>query len=385
MVSSYRFGLQILRKNCSSSVATYQEFTETDWQRIERDWNAWWAGELERPLVVIEMIDPGVEPDVTRDQLTRFHLDMPVAQVLDFVQKRLDATHFFGDAFPKWWVNFGPGIMAGFLGARVEHQTGTTWFHHLGVESLAAIQPAYDSDNAWWQRVLAVTHGALDRWGDKIAVGLTDIGGNLDILASLRGTENLLMDVIDAPDEVDRLTRAMTDLWLRYFDELDTITRPAGRGIANWGPCWAPGRGYMLQCDFSYMISPDMCERFVLPDLTACCNAMDYAFYHMDGKGQIRHLEHLLSIENLRGIQWQPGAGQPLADSWLDLLRRIRDGGKLCQVYVTPEGALTITRELGGKGFLFYIVSDDSDEPTLTPEQINTQLEDFLSALHKEH
>jgi hypothetical protein len=25
-------------------------FTEEDWERIERDWNAWWAGELDRPL-----------------------------------------------------------------------------------------------------------------------------------------------------------------------------------------------------------------------------------------------------------------------------------------------------------------------------------------------
>jgi hypothetical protein len=28
----------------------------------------------------------------------------------------------------------------------------------------------------------------------------------------------------------------------------------------------------------------------------------------------------------------------------------------LCQVYVTAEGALTIARELGGKGFTFMII-----------------------------
>ncbi len=46
----------------------------------------------------------------------------------------------------------------------------------------------------------------------------------------------------------------------------------------------------MLQCDFAYMISPQMFERFVLPDLTACCEALEHGFYHLDGKGQIRHL-----------------------------------------------------------------------------------------------
>ena len=111
----------------------------------------------------------------------------------------------------------------------------------------------------------------------------------------------------------------------------------------------------MLQCDFAYMISPQMFERFVLPDLTACCAALDHGFYHLDGKEQIRHLDMLLSMERLRGIQWIPGAGQPPPEEWLPLLKRIRDGGKLCQLYVTAEGARTIAREIGGRGFAFCI------------------------------
>ena len=80
--------------------------------------------------------------------------------------------------------------------------------------------------------------------------------------------------------------------------------------------CPNPDRGYMLQSDVSYMISPKMFERFVLPDLKMRCNAMDYAFFHMDGKGQLPHLEHLLSLDRLRGIQWQPGDGEPMAEEW---------------------------------------------------------------------
>ena len=111
----------------------------------------------------------------------------------------------------------------------------------------------------------------------------------------------------------------------------------------------------MFQCDVSYMLSPAMFERFVLPDLAACCGAMDYAFYHLDGKGAVPHLDMLLSLERLRGIQWIPGAGSPPAQEWLPLLRRIRDGGKLCQVAVQPKGALDIARALEGKGFEFVI------------------------------
>ena len=111
----------------------------------------------------------------------------------------------------------------------------------------------------------------------------------------------------------------------------------------------------MLQCDFCYMISPDMFERFVLPDLKACCDHLDYGFYHLDGKGQIPHLDLLLSIERLRGIQWVTGDGTLPPEKWPQLLKRIVDAGKLCQLNVSPNGARTIVKHLGGRGFAFHV------------------------------
>jgi hypothetical protein len=347
-------------------------FSDNDWERIERDWNAWWAGELDRALVVIEVTEPN--PNQDWSHLTKYGLDTPVDQVLDNWQYILEATHWLGDAYPKWWVNYGPGTMAAFLGSRPSWTPDTTWFWPLeGVNSLADIHPLYDSNNPWWLRVQEVTRQAVERWKNEVLVGTTDIGGSLDILASLRKTEKLLFDLTDTPEEVERLVREIIPLWLRYYDELYATTSLAGRGNACWGPVWSPGKGYMLQSDFCTMISPRMFERFVMPDLVACCDHLDYAFYHLDGKGELPHLDHLLSIERLRGIQWQPGDGQPLADHWLPLLKRIRDGGKLCQVYVTCAGAATIQRELGGKGFLMQIVNE-----SLTQDQAKAFVREFF-------
>ena len=152
----------------------------------------------------------------------------------------------------------------------------------------------------------------------------------------------------------------VTQLWLKYYQAQLDITNQSGRGCTGWAHIWAPGSAYMLQCDFSYMISPRMFKRFVMPDLEACCAKLDYAFYHLDGKGEIPHLEHLLALDRLRGIQWVPGAGAPEPEEWLPLLKRIRDAGKLCQLYVSAEGALKIVRELGGKGFALYVMDQMS-------------------------
>jgi len=337
-------------------------FTEQDWERIERDWTAWWAGDLERPLVMIESQEPSqgiVLPDVSpwEDILpASFPLDTSVDQVLDHYQVCLESRRFHGDAWPRWWPNFGPGIVAAFLGAWVHCVPGTVWFEPAAQESVEDLNPTYDADNVWWRRIQALTRAAVGRWGDQVSVGHTDLGGNLDILASLRTTQQLLFDLYDAPDEVARLADEITRLWLRYYDELYAIIEAAGRGITPWAAIWSPGRCYMLQSDFAYMISPQMFERFVLPDIATCCEVLDHAFYHLDGKGQIRHLDMLLSVERLRGIQWVPGSGQPPPEEWLPLLKRIRDAGKLCQLYVTPQGARTIVRELGGCGFALYIM-----------------------------
>ena len=354
-------------------------FTERDWERIECDWTAWWAGELDRPLVMIESVEPPagvVLPDVY-NFTSNFPLDMPADAVLDRYQAHLEATRFYGDAWPKWWPNFGPGIVAGFLGTQVHSVPGTVWFEPApGADEvgIADLHLVYDASNVWWQRVRELTRTAVERWGGRVSVAHTDLGGNLDILASLRATQGLLLDLCDAPDEVARLIGEITQLWLRYYDELDTIIQEAGQGTTPWAAIWSPGRCYMLQSDFAYMISPRMFERFVLPDIAACCEALDHGFYHLDGKGQIPHLDMLLSLERLWGIQWIPGDGQPPPEEWLPLLKRIRDGGKLCQLYVSPEGARTIVRELGGRGLALRIDQGMSQD----------EVEDFLRALAAE-
>jgi 5-methyltetrahydrofolate--homocysteine methyltransferase len=214
---------------------------------------------------------------------------------------------------------------------------------------------SYDAENVWWKRAKELTAATVERYGGRLVVGHTDLGGNLDVLASFRETELLLFDLIDHPEEVERLAGQITKLWLRYYDELDAIIRPTCRGTTCWTPLFSTGKTYMMQCDFSYMISPAMFERFVMPDLVACCEHLDHGFYHLDGKGEIPHLDLLLSIPRLRGIQWIPGDGQPPPEEWLPLLKRIRDGGKLCQVFVGPEGARRIVKNLGGRGFLLVI------------------------------
>jgi hypothetical protein len=338
-------------------------FADADWERIERDYTAWWAHELPRPLVYLE----GSEPDTNvaypemESFVTNYPWELPAEEIVARVTAHMEAVRYYGDAYPRWFVNMGPGILAAFLGAQVHSVPNTVWFSPAEMQDLREMHLHYRAENRWWQRAQDLTRAAVTAWGAQVQVSHTDLGGNLDVLASLRTTEGLLLDLYDAPEEIDRLAREVTNLWLEHYDRLDAIIQPADpaasrcRGRSPWAPIWSHETTYMFQSDFAYMISPAMFERYVIPDLVACCDHIEHGFYHLDGPAQIQHLDVLLEIPRLRGIQWIPGDGNPAPDQWLDVLNRIIAGGKLCQVYVSAEGALRIVRNLGGKGFLLAI------------------------------
>ena len=153
---------------------------------------------------------------------------MPPDEVLDRYERELAAMRWYGDAWPKWWPNYGAGVGAAFLGAELHTapETETVWFLAAAPAAIADLQPSFDPQNRWRRRVYDLTARAIARWGERMTVGYTDdIGGNLDILASLLGIQELLFALMDAPDEVKRLVGEITALWLRYYDELDALIR----------------------------------------------------------------------------------------------------------------------------------------------------------------
>jgi len=352
------------------------QFDEGKRESIEEAWIQWWAGELERPIVTLT--DPGRWTFGGEELTKKYLLEMPVEKVLDYYQSRLEGIRYHGDALPAYWFWFGPNssmYLGGDIKSSPEHNT--VWFDPGESLPLSEMHFAFDPDNIWWQRAIAVDTRAVERWGDTVCFSPRTFSGILDTLASFRGTHELLLDLYESPEEVVRLTKEITDVGVRLFEESCKLVKSDNRATVNgWGSLWSPHETAMLQCDMSCMISSKMFEQFVMPDLDRSCSMMKHAFYHLDGEEAIHHLDALLSLESLQGVQWVPGAGKPQASEWLPLLKRIRDGGKLSQFYVDPEGARKIVREIGGRGFCITVT------PTtpMSPEEA----EDFLATLAAE-
>lgn len=332
-------------------------FTEADWRKRIQDYTAWWQGELDRPLILSYGQKEGV---VCRRKLhnffTEYSQEISAEEIVSIVEEDLASKIFYGDAYPSFWPNFGPGVVAAFVGLANLHSTSdTVWFKPKEIKPLSEIHITAKLDNPLFKRIKDITRVAVERFGSIVQVGFPDLGGNLDILASFRTTEKLLLDLVDHPEEVERVLWESHKAWWTYYREFEQIIKKKCLGTVSWACTWAPGRTYMLQCDFAYMISPEMFARFVLPELRSICKKLDYSFYHLDGVGQLPHLDLLLGLPELHGIQWIPGTGNAPVDAWINLLKKIRQAGKLVQVNTTCEGALNVLRQIGGGGFMFCV------------------------------
>ena len=315
--------------------------------------------------------DPGRdEPELPCHGFTAFYdPSVPAEAIVDRWDYELSCRWYPGDSFPAVWPNFGAGVMAAFLGAELHPDGRTVWFKPPGELRAADIHFRYDPDNPWLSRIKDICRAAMQRWGGPVQVAMTDLGGTLDVLSTFRPGEQLLLDLYDHPGEVERLTWELHELWFRFFEEIDACLQPVNPGYTAWTPIYSESPYYMLQCDFCCMVSPAMFDRFVKPELSAACRRLANPFYHLDGPGQLPHLESLLAIPELKGVQWIPGAGAPDQRHWPEVYRQIRRAGKLIQISTGSGGleVLDIVAEQIGtpRGIVLIGEVDIEEEPRL--------------------
>jgi len=273
-------------------------------------------------------------------------------------------TWYLGESVPAVSPDLAPNCLALFLGCRGHEMPGTVWCEPF-IRDPAEARFEFRKDNFYWDFSLRLGRELLKHGRGKFLIQFPDLIEGLDTLAAMRGTEELLLDLIERPDWVRCCLRQITDRYFHVYDILYDLYRDEVGGSVFWA--WAPGRMAKFQCDFSAMISPGMFGEFMVPVLEEMCERVSYCMYHWDGPGAIPHHDHLLSISNLDMIQWTPGAGtEPCWDKrWWPLYHKTLDAGK--KVYIGLDGAeslLRLKKEFGSKykNFLFSMHANSRKE-----------------------
>ena len=105
-----------------------------------------------------------------------------------------------------------------------------------------------------------------------------------------------------------------------------------------------------------------MYEELVVGELLEELDFLDESIYHLDGPDALKHLDRLLAIDKLKGIQWVYGAGQPTASHWIPVLKKIQDAGKMIQIDVVPEELDIMLENLKPEGVMYTINARTEEE-----------------------
>ncbi|MBQ6568633.1 MAG: hypothetical protein IJL87_00045, partial [Clostridia bacterium] len=230
-----------------------------------------------------------------------------------------EGTEFLCECNPGQMINFGTAGECQYFGSKPHFTPETVWF--------APILDEPDISRLRFDKTLFEPHKKLvtdlvKLVGNDYFVSMNDNCGIIDGLAHIRGTENLLVDMLYEPEFVLEAEKMIIDAWVEtqteYFDLIKENN--FGGSSHSWMQLWCPERHLQLQCDYCCMISPQMFEKFILPELEATSSVFEHCTYHLDGIEQIRHLDMILSVKGIDNIQWTRVAGQPKTSANIESL-----------------------------------------------------------------
>ena len=283
---------------------------------------------------------------------------------------QIEHSSYFAEGFPTERAFMGSVCLAGMIGCDYQYMPQTVWFGLKDpiIKDWSDFESISINKKSPMFQLVENIYNKFGKYLDgKYHLGMTDLGGNLDILCPLRGTEELLLDLIYNPDDVIKAVEKTDQLFEEAYDHFYSIITAHGQhGMSSWMGIWCDDRYFPLQCDFAAMISPDHFHRFVMPSLTRACNYLDNSMFHLDGPAMIPHVDHLLSIERLNGIQWTPGDGQPPIwdDKWFGLYNKIQSANKnLALLYINgAENVLKLCDVLSPRGLIIHAILDTEEE-----------------------
>lgn len=332
----------------------------SDWEQTRQRYEAYWLREnTDRSLLAITVRKPGGKAVYPPENYTWEQWYADPGLIHRVMMNRAAEYDYLYESLNSRLVDMGTAGHCRFFGARPQYGDGTIWFFPTLPEPDSGLLK-FDEEEFRQQK--AFTQTLVNQAGDNYFVGMNDHCGIIDALAHLRGTETLLIDMVDEPEFVHEARDKITKVWIETQKEFFDIIKENNRGGSShaWMHLWSPQRHLQLQCDYSCMISPAMFEEFVLPELEETSAAFEHISYHLDGIEQLRHLDMILSVPGISNIQWTRVTGQPKTSANIEALIKIQKAGKGLVLFPDPDEVEFLLKNLDPRG-LQLVLGDVKD------------------------
>lgn len=285
--------------------------------------------------------------------------------VVDDYLRSIEGMRFNAETFPVFMPNLGPNVYAAFHGGDMTFEETTSWYHeiiHNYDTDLSKIK--FSKDNVFYKKLLEITDVALKKHDNRFIVGYTDLHPGLDCALAWRGTNDLCMDLMLDPDNAQKLFDLASEHFLDVYDDFDKILKAHDMPSATWMNIPVPnGRMHIPSADFSFMISPEDYEQYGLPILKEEVKIMTHNVFHVDGLGVAKHIDTILSVPEVRCIQWVQG----MADDYpimqhLDFIKYVQSKNRGIIVDLAKEDLDEYMEKMTPKNTFLWVATESEEE-----------------------
>jgi len=256
------------------------------------------------------------------------------------------------------------------LGAPVEMAQESVWAREGGFDFADADQLDFSPENPWRRTYLAFVAALTDRYRNQVPVGLPILRGVSDLIACLRGSQQMIFDLYDRPEQVKRLARKCTNFIIGLVQDQHKITGPfAGGYTIEAYSLWAPDTIIRIQEDASALFSPDLYDEFLRKENEIQGSAFPYSLIHLHSSS-LHLLDRILNVEPLNCIQINKDAGGTQIEWELPYFKMAQDRGRrlLIRGKLTPEDLALLRGNLSPRGLCVQIVVETPEETAASQE-----------------
>ena len=267
-------------------------------------------------------------------------------------------TVFYADSVPVAFPNLGPEIFSAMCGCEYNFGETTTWSEPCILDWEKDFDKGrFDKNSKYFKALVDFTNILLETGKGKFVVGLTDFHPGGDHIAALRDPQELCIDMIE---NVEYVKTKLAQSYLDYFECFDyfyNMLKKEDMPISTWCPAIGSKKYYIPSNDFSCMISKKMFDDVFLEGIRDECKFLDQSIYHLDGPGALIHLDSILDIKELNGVQWVCGASNEGYHKWVNVYKKIQNKKKSVLLYLKPNELDLVFETLKPEG-VWLSVSD---------------------------
>ncbi len=250
------------------------------------------------------------------------------------------------------------------LGVPVEVGNESIWAREGGFEYAQMDRLDFSPQNPWRRKYLEIVAALSDRYRGKVPVGQPILRGSSDMVASLRGSQQMIFDFYDCPDLFQRLAAKCTKLIIDLVEEQHRITGFfAGGTVIEQFALWAPGKIIRMQEDASALFSPDLYTKLLQEEDRKQAAAFPYSLIHLHASS-LHLIDRIADIRELRCLQINKDTGGTEIEREIPYFRTVQDREKtlLIRGKLTLEDLSLLRKNLSPRGLYLQIVVESPEE-----------------------